>query len=286
MPQGEHLDPECRKLLLLDDAGRVREIQNDNLWIDYPSSAKVMKAVRNILSVPDRKQAPCLLVKGGGGTGKSSIVRQIKACKELRDSLIFLDLSHNFQNLNMFEILAAALGVPPPPKRSTLPKNAFMPRELAEVIRLRQIKGIVVDEIQELLLVARNEQLRNLSCLKGVTNHPLGLSVAAFGTVEAKNALIIDKQFSRRFHTIDLVDWSESEDFRSFLVGLEENIPLKNQSFLDDEQIVRFILERTGGRMDDVLKLIRAAACYSIESGEEKITIPLLRRAFVDPWGY
>ena len=88
MLEGEHLEPERRRLLSLDDAARIREIQSDSLWIDYPSSAKVMKVVRNILSVPDRKQAPCLLVKGMGN-GKSSIIRQIKACKDLSGSLLF-----------------------------------------------------------------------------------------------------------------------------------------------------------------------------------------------------
>ncbi|BCG24944.1 TPA: TniB family NTP-binding protein [Pseudomonas aeruginosa] len=286
MLEGEHLEPERRRLLSLDDAARIREIQSDSLWIDYPSSAKVMKVVRNILSVPDRKQAPCLLVKGDGGTGKSSIIRQIKACKDLSGSLLFLDLSLNALNLNMYELLADALGVPLPTKRSSLPRKATMPQELAAVLRLRQIKGVVVDEIHDLLLTQRNEQLRSLVCFKSMSNAPLGVSILGFGTIEAKNALFADKQFSRRFHIIDLTDWSETEEFRSFLAGLEENIPLRKPSFLDSEETVRFLLEKTNGRMDDVLKLIRAAACYAIESSEEKITTSLLRKAFTDPWGY
>jgi len=286
MLEGEHLDPERRKLLSLSDNSRKKEVQNDALWIDYPASDKVMKVVRNILSVPDRKQAPCLLVKGEGGTGKSSIIRQIKACKELRDRLIFLDISFNPLNLNIYELLAEALGVPMAIRRSSLPRKALLPVELATVIRLREIKGIVVDEFHVLMLAQRNDQLRNLVCLKGMSNAPFGLSVIGFGTVAARNALFSDKQFSRRFYNIDLNDWSESEEFRSFLVGLEEKIPLKKPSFLDSEEIVGFILERTSGRMDDVVKLIRAAACYSIVNGEEKISMSLLRRAVSDPWGY
>lgn len=85
---------------------------------------------------------------------------------------------------------------------------------------------------------------------------------------------------------MELCDWKETEEFRSFLAGIEENIPLKIPSTLYDQEKVNYLLVHTQGRMDGVIKLIRCAASYAVRSGEERITIKLLERARLEPFGY
>ncbi|MGQ7819226.1 TniB family NTP-binding protein [Pseudomonas sp. LFM046] len=286
MINGQHLDSCRRKLLSLSDDLRIIEIQKDQSWIDYPQSEDVFRVIDNILSVPDRNQAPCLLVHGEGGTGKSSIVRRLQTFKRFSDKLVFLDLSVKPDGLKFPELIARALGMPGGLIKYSRSNPNALPVELLQIIKLRKIKGIVLDELHDAFLVMRNDQLRNLSLIKGLSNAPYGLSILGFGTSSALSSLQSDSQFYRRFNTIKLHDWSDSNDFRSFLLGIESHIPLKLPSLLDSEEITGFLLERTGGRMDSVVQIIRSAACYAIRSGEEKITLSLMRKAYSSPWGY
>ena len=286
MIDGQHLSSSRRMLLSFSDDRRISEIQNDKAWIDYPRSEEVFRMVDNILAVPDRNQAPCLLVYGEGGTGKSSIVRKLQSFKRFSDKLVFVDLTVKPDGLKFPELIARALGVPSGLIKYSRAQPDGLPAELLNIIKLRKIKGIVLDELHDAFLVPRNEQHRNLSLTKGLSNAPYGLSVLGFGVTSAHASLKSDNQLYRRFNMIELCDWSDSDDFRSFLLGIEGHIPLRKPSFLDSEEITGFLLERTGGRMDSIIGMIRAAACYAIKSGEEKISINLLRKAYSSPWGY
>ncbi|WP_051246498.1 TniB family NTP-binding protein [Metapseudomonas resinovorans] len=286
MNAGAHLTPERRKLLMLSDARRIGEVQDDNFYIEYPASSKIIRVIENMLDVPRRTQAPCLMVKGDGGTGKTSIVNQLMKTPSLASRLVFVAMNVNPYSLRFNELIADALGVPSAAGGYGRSRKDLLPKELAEVIKLRNIRGIVIDEFHDAMLVPRPEQLKNLSLIKGLSNQIYGLSVIGFGTKEARNALSFDAQLSRRFYKIDLADWSETESFRSFLAGIEENLPLKKSSNLDGPEITGYLIEKTAGRMDQVVNLLKAAACYAIRTGEEKITIDILNDAVARPWSY
>jgi hypothetical protein len=238
-----------------------------------------------MLAVPRRTQAPCLIVTGASGAGKSSIVDQIMR-SDSTGQIILLDMAANPFNLKFGDLLVAALGLPPGLIKSGQPRKIQLPEELAEVIKLRKIKALVIDELHDSMLVPRAEQLKNLSILKSLSNQIYGLSVIGFGIEAARNALSMDEQFSRRFYSVSVNDWTENESFRSFLAGVEQNLPLRKPSRLDSAEIVRLLLENTGGRMDSVVKSIKSAACYAIKSGEERVTTESLSRAIAMPWSY
>ena len=285
MTDALHLLPQFRKYLEMSDARRVAEIQDDSHWVDYPQSEAIFKTVDNMLSLPARSQAPCLLVYGDGGTGKSSIAARMKKFPRFRDKLIYIDLSVKIDGAKFPKLISMALDAPYELMReSRVPR--FMPIELERIIKLRGVRGIVFDELHDAFLVPRLEQQKNLSIIKGLSNSPFGITIIGFGTSSANNSIKSDEQFYRRFNVVELSDWSAGDEFRSFLVGIESQLPLRRPSFLDSEDLCAFILERTGGRMDSVVKLVRAAACYAIVSGEEAVTRHMLVKAFADPWGY
>lgn len=268
-----------------DAEKRIYNLQRDGqIWIDFPKATSIIETVQQFCKLPVRAQAPCLIVCGEGGTGKSSIIRQLRNDKNICDSSIFLAMNENPYNLKFNDILADALGVPN--ILASRRRAGLIKPELLEVIRLRKLRCLIIDELQDGFFCPRTEQLKLLSRLKGLSNEPWGLSISAFGTSLASSALSIDKQMSRRFQRIDLEDWKESEAFRSFLAGLEIQLELKHESHLDSEEIVTYLMSCTLGRMDDVVKLIRAAACYAIATGEERLTVDLLKQAQSAPWLY
>lgn len=76
------------------------------------------------------------------------------------------------------------------------------------------------------------------------------------------------------------------DDFRSFLATLEKHVALKHESHLHQEDFVRLIHYHSDGTMDNVVKIVKAAAIYAITTGQERITKDLIEKAVVDPWGY
>ncbi|HBN9750535.1 TniB family NTP-binding protein [Pseudomonas aeruginosa] len=286
MSSYEHLTASARELACLSGDMRLAAIQRDSFYIDHPQSDSILIMIENVLAVPRRMQAPCIIVTGAPGAGKSSIIQQIRSSEALSNQIAFLDMTANPFNLKFGELLVSALGLPHGLIKFGLPRKATLPAELAEVIKLRKIKALVIDELHDSLLVARPEQLKNLSILKALSNHIYGLSIIGFGIDLARNALSMDEQFSRRFYSVQVDDWSESESFRSFLAGVEQNLPLRRPSSLDGADVIGFLLENTGGRMDSIMNSIKSAACYAIKSGEERITIDSLAKAISRPWSY
>ncbi|SDG39026.1 TniB protein [Pseudomonas benzenivorans] len=282
----DHLANSAMELVCLSSDLRLAAIQRDSFYIDHPQASTILKIIENVVAVPRRTQAPCVIVTGAPGAGKSSIIQQIRNSEALSNQIAFLDMAANPFNLKFGELLVSSLGLPHGLIKFGTARKASLPAELAEVIKLRKIKALVIDELHDSLLVSRPEQLKNLSILKALSNHVYGLSIIGFGVDLARNALSIDEQFSRRFYSVRIDDWSESESFRSFLAGVEQNIPLKKPSGLDGPDVISFLLENTGGRMDSIINSIKSAACYAIKSGEERITIGALERAISKPWSY
>ncbi|MDD1015901.1 TniB family NTP-binding protein [Pseudomonas rubra] len=261
---------------------RIRNIHKD-VWIECPQAGRIINSIIALSQVPKRTTAPCMLVYGDGGSGKTAIVNQFKKMNRgLGSPFAFLSLAENPNNLNYKQLILESLGVP----MRLAEKRGMLSQEVAGFIQSREIRVLVIDEFHDLLLVPRNEQLKNLSLQKGLSGDPFNLSVIGFGTRAAKNALSSDVQLNRRYHTVELKPWGINHDFRNFLATLEKKVSLKNDSLLYQEDMVRLIHYHSKGLMDNVLRIVKSAAIYAVITGEERITKELIEKAVLDPWGY
>lgn len=276
-----HIKESRRHLAKLDSEHRIAIINSD-LWVETPQISRIRKVVRNMLCVEGRSQAPCLLVCGSGGTGKTSIVRKLKSSSDKWGLRVgFTSLSENPEGLRFREQILLSLGVP-----AKVYGYRAIPQGVDKFIQLRGFRGLVIDEFHEFLLTQRMEQRKNLSLLKTLSGDPFGLSLIGFGTAGALNALQQDRQLERRFEIIQLLPWDESDDFRRFLASVEENMPLRKPSDLYEKDSVQFLLSETDGSMDGVMKMIRFGAIQAVLSGEEKITIDCMRRGAMSRWEF
>ena len=279
----DHVKKTRRHLVELPAAQRIKIIQQ-NVWVDCPQSRLIINMVKNIVRSPRQVPSPCLLVCGEGGAGKTAIIRQIKAASEAWDeNVVFMALNENPGNLKFREHLLLAMGTPTT-ARNTL--NAKLPEELADWVELRKIKALVIDEFHDSLISNRPDQLKTLSMLKGLSGDPYGLSIIGFGTSLAKNALRHDAQLLRRYHIHEIKPWTETETFRAFLAALEENLPLRKPSELYSAKTVKYLLSKSSGVMDNVVKLVLYGAVLAVISGEEKITPYTMDEAIANPWAY
>ncbi|EJL06831.1 TniB family NTP-binding protein [Pseudomonas chlororaphis] len=282
----DHIREDLRGFVSADIATRISIIQKD-VWIDHRASDEIFRIMNNMADIPDRTNAPALLITGEGGTGKTTIISQMRRRVKNSNSLLMIDMAEDLNlgvKKNLKIELANALGLPANWRSGA--QNGDLPSEIKEVIKLRKLWGVAIDEMHDALLRPKQEQRANLSILKRLLGPEYGLVLFCFGTGKARQALRSSFEFERRFYEVKLDDWTEDEKFRSFLLEYEESLPLKEPSNLYSKKMLDTILRLTGGRMDKTIDLIKAAACYAIKNGEEAISAEWLNRASKSPWSY
>ncbi|GAB7531265.1 TniB family NTP-binding protein [Pseudomonas sp. 3A(2025)] len=243
--------------------------------------------INNMAEVRGRITAPCLLVTGEGGTGKTAIISQLPHRIKKPEGLIYLSMAEDTQikaSKNLRAELAKAMGIPITGESRTNP-SFDLPQEMARVIKLRKLWGVVIDEFHDALLRNKTEQRLNMSMFKRLAGE-YGIGVVAFGNEAASAALNHNNEFKRRFYEFKLKDWSETQDFRSFVYELESLIPLKKPSFLYEEKMLLTILAATNGRVDSVVDLIKKSAAFAIRSGSEAIDSETITKTIANPWSY
>lgn len=277
--------PPLEGKLIADDLtieNRIHAIHKD-IWIDCPQSRKVLDGILCMLQAPRRATAPCILVCGDGGSGKTTIKDQLeKRNEQIGSPCVFVTMVDKLNPMKLSEVILEGIGLSP---RLALNKKP-LPTALGNYLRAMGVRAIVIDEFHEALLVPKNEQLKNLSLLKGLSGDPFNISIILLGTKASRNALMGDPQLSRRYHIYNLEPWSYNSDFRSFIATMEQLFKLNRPSGLHQPEMLRFIYERSGGVMDNVVKYLKGAAIYAVKSGEERITKELIEMAASDPWGY
>lgn len=264
-----------------ENSRRIQSIHKE-IWIECPQARKKIEAILMLLQIPIRATAPCILIWGAGGSGKTTIVSQLKKVnKGLGSPFAFLSLVNNVSQLKFHDLILEALGIP-----LSLPhRRNVLPQDVVSYIKMQSIRVLVIDEFHESLTVSRSDQLRNLSLIKGLSGSPYHLSIVLLGTHSAKNALANDDQLARRYQFYELKGWELNDDFRNFLATLESFVDLKKPSGLHSEEMVRLIHLHSKGTMDRVVSIVKAAATYAIKSGEERITKELIERSALDLWG-
>jgi len=61
---------------------------------------------------------------------------------------------------------------------------------------------------------------------------------------------------------------------------IEATLPLKLPSYMwKNEELAKYLIEKTEGILAEIVRNIKLAAREAILSGEERITLPLLKRA-------
>lgn len=282
----DHVREDIREFVNVDITTRIAMIQKD-VWINHRSSDEIFRVMNNMADIPNRINAPALLITGEGGTGKTTIINQIPKRVKNSEGLITIDMAEDLDlgaKKSLKVELAKALGLPQDRRASG--QNGDIPNEIKEVIKLRKLWGVTIDEMHDALLRPKQEQRANLSILKKLLGPEYHMVLFCFGTGKARQALKSSIEFERGFYEIKLDDWEENEEFRSFLLEYEESLPLKEPSNLYSKKMVKTLLKLTGGRMDTTISLIKAAACYAIRNGEEAITAEWINRASRSPWSY
>jgi hypothetical protein len=270
-----HVTAERRHLVDAPNELRIRSIYED-VWIGYPMAAHALDLVGTFLQMPPKTQAPCLLIHGDPGMGKTTIYEKIVKKYGISSgnekhvvSLTFEDncvTSHKQFRSTLIEVLTSGIY-----------KGGESLPELAAAIKAQNVAALAIDEFHDMLYCNKIDILKNLKLIKDLSGKNFGISIIVLGIDRCKNVFESDGQMYRRFERHHLTKWSEGKDLRSFLANYQSTLPLKYPSLLHQEPLVKYLVNSTKGVLDEIVKTVCNAGAWAVINGTEQIDLDTLK---------
>jgi len=277
-----HIDPSLYSLLGESDATRIQYILKDRIIMHTPFK-RITNQVGWMMREPIRTRARGLVVQGEPGFGKTTLGEYIQsryprrldnATKKPLPFAVMISMSGARDARTIYNRILETLNVP------VAAYYRIADRELTVLRVLREIncRMLVLDEAQDIVNGSEREQLRALEAIKLLTNE-LHLPIVALGTKRVERAFRADEHLAARFAITALPQWKRNDELLDFLAAYERTLPLRKASGLTSPALVKAILKQSDGVLDHILRVLRFAAVYAIESGEERITLANLAAA-------
>lgn len=280
----EHLLPVVRKTALLPAKERIAKLQGD-FWVGYGRAEDAVNRLEDLLQRPRRIRMPNMLIIGPTNNGKTMIVEKFRrqhlpfgasggGGRNDVVPVLMMQMPSDPTIKRFYSSLITALGSP-----STSYSSVVRFENIAiKLLGVVQTKILIIDEIHNLLAGNSQKQREFLNVLRFIGNQ-LQLSIVAVGTRDAYLAIRSDDQLENRFEPFILPLWQDDHEFLKLLGSFQQILPLQKPSNLQDPDIRRLILTRSGGTIGEISTLLMGAACEAIDSGKEYIDKELLEQA-------
>lgn len=273
-----HLHPDKIRILELDPQARIDHMRSQR-FVPYPAGMAALRWLRHLYQTEYERDRPrSMHLLGAAGLGKSRVLKHYASLhgQEERDAqghrarpVVLVEMRHGDYKTLCTDLISACL----PDFRPTR-AGSYLDRVIP-TLQAAGVRQILIDEAGHLLLGGKHSQQQCLALLKSITNQ--GITICIATTENMKAVLAADEQLSSRFMQVRLPHWSESQEFRQFLSGVEAQIPLPEPSRLDRVQIVRWLVSHGYTITSALLDLIRDAATTAILAGHPHITFELLQ---------
>ena len=275
-----YLQAPSRAVAQLGNDERITWIRQER-WIQYPRAKRILERLVDLVDYPPHDRMPCLVVYGATGMGKTHIVQKFlrdnhahfdKRLGKTRAPVVFIQMPPMPCERDLYEeILAGMGGVFAHGTSVTILRHRI--RALARQLEMRML---VIDEIHSLLAGNFREQRVVLNAIRFLAND-LRIPLVCLGTEDANQALMTDPQLADRFAAAELPAWENDAAYEQLLLSFESVLPLRQPSEFRDPKVHQRILSLTEGVLGRICRLVEMAAIEAIRSGEERITLSLLK---------
>ena len=277
------LIPEAREALNLSDEERIIFSMTDR-FINYGRAKRILEYMELLLKVPRQPRMKGILLYGDSGTGKTMIVRHFFekfAPKENEDDdadeipVLLVETPTEPKEKLLYDKIMDTLGVPYKKNEDILEKE----KNVEYYVNMLRIRMLIFDEFHNVLNRTAIQQKRVLAAVKSLTNR-LWIPIVLVGTKDVLIAVETDEEVKRRFDPYKLEPWSLGREFLKLLRTIEATLPLKLPSYMwKNRGLANWLLEKTDGIMSEIVHLIKLGAREAILSGEERITLEVMKRA-------
>ena len=272
-----HLHASVRHLVTAEDAVRIDAIQQD-FWLRYPAGEVVIARLFELLRMPRRVRMPSLLVYAPPNSGKTRIItrflelyaRECAAVDGEGEAVLSIQAPPTVDEKRLYLEILRAMQAPTP--------DATVPRLRTMVVRQLEARGVrllIIDEMQHILDQRPSQLQVVLNTIKYLSNE-LALSIAGFGSGEAKALVKSDEHLAQRFEIVGLPSWSKKHRWLVELVGQRvARLPLRQPTAVD-KAFMNTLSAAAGGVSGRMFTLLEDAAIAAIRNKDERLTADLL----------
>jgi hypothetical protein len=266
----DHLHPDIRHLATADRQARKTCILTDR-WISYPAGEDAIERLFELVDMPPRVRMPSILFWASPNMGKTHIQKRfldLCAARDARDqptsfgAVLWLELNDSLTEKRLYLDILTALDAPAPD--TTTPRlQAMVLRHLAA----RRIRLAIFDELQRVTELRAKDQRAILNVLKYLSNQ-LSMSLAGFGSGEAKALIQSDPHLEERFDIVALPMWTQKARWAVEAVRARlAYMPLRKPTEVDRElmEALLFYSKSLLGRM---FRLLERAAINALDQEE------------------
>lgn len=276
-----------RKMLIED---RMQLIKS--LYIHFPRNEAALRAIHACHTHAKRSnESEGILIKGETGTGKTTLVQLYMKDYPRRHTpektivpVLYTRVPVPATCKSLVSRLLAAIGDPAAEKGTQISQTLRLKRFLEVCC----VELFILDEFQHFQDRDSHKVLRTVSDWLKLLMDETGVPIVLVGLPYSHTILDApgNEQLQRRFGgRIELEAFrystsKERQDFRRFLNVIDDKLPLAEKSDLADPSTALCIFEATNGVIGNVMKLIRHATRFALESNQEKLTMDILGLAY------
>lgn len=263
-----------------DQESRIHDLRKD-FWVAYPRAEEITAHLDDLLVYPKKIRMPNMALIGETNNGKSRLLDRfvVKNTPEFDPNsentvlpIMHIRLRGEADESRLYNAMLDRLFAGGPMRE---PPDTKLQR-LIELLTKLQTKMIIVDEFQHAIVGTPHKLRKFLNAFKNLGSE-LQLPLVVAGTPEVLNALQADPQIANRFPPRHLPKWKNSDDFLSLLATIQLKLKLRNEYDLTDEDLAVRVLTLTEGILGEVVALLTDLAVLAIRTGEERITVQMLK---------
>lgn len=268
-----HLLPNICEIALLPVEQRITKLRSD-YWIEYTRAQEALHRMEELLNHPQKIRMPNMLLISPTNNGKSMIVEKFRR-KHLPYTsanqdhevipVLTVQMPSNPSVRRFYSTMLDALGAP-----ITYSTTAQYESIAMKLMKVTEVKILIVDELHNLLAGNNNVQREFLNVLRFIGN-TMKIPIVGVGIKDAYLAIRSDDQLENRFEPFILPLWKNDNEFSKLLKSITMVLPLQKPSSLLDPEVRSIILSRSEGIIGEIMTLITRAACEAIISGQEFI---------------